>query len=32
MLAGPNAQYAGFTYGIDGTTFGDVRGAVVLRR
>lgn len=32
MLAGPNAQYAGFTYAIDGTTFGAVRGAVVLHR
>ncbi len=32
MFAGPNAQYAGFTYGMDGTTSGSVRGAVVLRR
>ena len=32
MLAGPNAQYAGFTYDIQGTTFGAVHGGVVLRR
>jgi hypothetical protein len=32
FFAGPNAQYAGMTYVVGGTTFGNVRGAVALRR
>jgi hypothetical protein len=32
VMAAPDAHFAGFTYGIDGTTFGKVRGAVVLHR
>jgi hypothetical protein len=31
-FAGPKAQYAGFTYNAGTTAFGDVRGAVVLRK
>jgi hypothetical protein len=32
VFAGPQAQFAGFTYDVEGTSFGGVRGAVVLRR
>lgn len=30
VFAGPQGQYAGFTYAINNTTFGPVRGAIVL--
>jgi len=32
VFAGPQVQYAGFTYDVQGTSFGSVRGAVVLHR
>jgi len=32
VFAGPQAQYAGFTYSVRRATFGDVRGAVVVRK
>jgi hypothetical protein len=32
VIAGPQAQYAGFAYDIEGTSFGGVRGTAVLRR
>ncbi|MEO8630031.1 MAG: FecR family protein [Betaproteobacteria bacterium] len=32
FFAGPNAQYAGLAYGVDGTSFGNVRGTVAFRR